>query len=155
LEFDQHSLGSIMRNRSLTDLQYLLIRPAVSSGPASSESEEAGLPGCDIVGSSSISLGSPQFTLSVGQVAPVFLLVSDWRPDDPGEHDPIVGQQSAYLMDKLRAVRYQPTAYLTQALQILLLHRLLRDKPDVRSGHRIADRVGIVGIVLLRSYIKA
>ena len=69
------------------------------------------------------------------------------------QNDPVLGQQPADLVNQLRAVGRQPAAYSMKALKILLLDGLLRNEAHVGPRHGLADRLGIVGVVLLRLHI--
>src|SRR5580698_8705065 len=70
------------------------------------------------------------------------------------QYDSVLGQQPTDLVDELRAAGDQPAADTMKALKILLLDRFLRNEAHLRSGDRLADRLGIVGIVLLRLHIR-
>lgn len=70
------------------------------------------------------------------------------------QYDSVLCQQTADLVDQLRAAGDLPTAGAVKALQIVLLNRLPRNISHVRPGHGLADCFGIVGVVLLRLYIR-
>ena len=70
------------------------------------------------------------------------------------QNNPVFGQQTADLVDELSAAANQPTAHAVKALKILLLDRLLRNESHVGPRYGLADRLGIVGIVLLRLHVR-
>ena len=69
------------------------------------------------------------------------------------KHDPVLRQQPANLVDQLCAAPDQTRAHAVEALQILLFDRLGRNKTHARPAHRFADRLRIVGVVLLRLHV--
>jgi hypothetical protein len=44
--------------------------------------------------------------------------------------------------------------YPVHRLDVLLLHRLYRDKPHMRPAHCFTDRLGIVGVVLVTLHVR-
>jgi hypothetical protein len=52
------------------------------------------------------------------------------------------------------AIRRQSAAHAMEALQVLLLDRPLRNEAHVGPRNGLADRLGTLGVVLLRLYVR-
>jgi len=61
----------------------------------------------------------------------------------------VLGEQAPNLVSQLRTGTDHAAPYTVQSLQVLLLDGFTRHKTHARTAHRFADRLGIVGIVLL------
>src|SRR5438094_7234228 len=66
------------------------------------------------------------------------------------KHNAVLGEQAANLLSQLRAGTDHPALYPVQSLQVLLLDGFTRHETHARTAYRFADRLGVVGIVLLR-----
>jgi hypothetical protein len=62
------------------------------------------------------------------------------------QNEAVLGQEPAELIDQGGPLPHQPAAHPVQSLDILLRHRLDRDKAHTRPGHGLADRLGVTGI---------
>src|SRR5439155_18891222 len=65
------------------------------------------------------------------------------------KHNAVLGEQAANLVSQLRAGTDHAAPYPVQSLQVLLLDGFARHETHARTAYRFADRLGIVGIVLL------
>jgi len=76
----------------------------------------------------------------------------DWV-ESLADDDPLFVQQAPGAIGQGGALLDQPLADPMHQQNILLLRRLDRHKPHVRPTHRLADRLRIVGIVLVALHI--
>jgi len=65
------------------------------------------------------------------------------------KNNAVLGDQAANLVSQLSPGTDHTAPYPVQSLQVLLLDGFIRHETHARTAHRFADRLGIVGIVLL------
>ena len=75
-------------------------------------------------------------------------------PHPLSQHDAVLGQQAANLIDLGRAVANQLAAHPVQCLNILLRYALDLHETHVGPIHRFADRLGIVRVVLVALHVR-
>jgi hypothetical protein len=65
------------------------------------------------------------------------------------QHNAVFSKQPTNLVPQLRAAPDQATANAVQRLQVLLFDGFAGNKSHVGTAYRFADRLSIVGIILL------
>src|SRR5712692_6440588 len=75
-------------------------------------------------------------------------------PQLPGRHQPVLGHQAADLVGLGCALLDQAAANAVHRLDVLLLEALHRYKAHARPRHPLADRLGVIGIVLVALHIR-
>jgi len=69
---------------------------------------------------------------------------------NPARRDyPMLAEQPAHLIDQRGAALEELLAHPVQCLNVLLRCALDRNKPHRRPAYRLADRLGIVGVILV------
>ena len=75
-------------------------------------------------------------------------------PQFLGRNQSVFGHQATDLVAFRLALLAHLKAHPVYGLNVLLLYRLHRHKPHVRTAHRFADRLRIIGVVLVALHIR-
>ena len=71
-----------------------------------------------------------------------------------GGDQPVLSDQATDLVGLGRALLDQPTSYSVHRLDVLLIYRLDAHESHAGPAHRFADRLGVIGVVLVALHVR-